>query len=167
MASRHPGVAAAAAADAIRSSLAPGQVRALVQLPVVASVVGFKPIGVDGAPPSPEKNGHANKGKEAAVAKPAEEDDPAKAEAEAKAKAERDRKVFAKELPPYVPAFTKAFEWICVHTGGRAVIDAIENNLALVRAPATRRPRAPTQRGPRPPAPPPSAHYAPPPTTAT
>lgn len=36
-----------------------------------------------------------------------------------------------KQLPPYVPNFTKAFEWICVHTGGRAVIDAIENNLEL------------------------------------
>ena len=34
-------------------------------------------------------------------------------------------------LPPYVPDFTKAFEWICVHTGGRAVIDAMEQNLAL------------------------------------
>ena len=27
-------------------------------------------------------------------------------------------------LPPYVPDFTRAFEWICVHTGGRAVIGA-------------------------------------------
>lgn len=34
-------------------------------------------------------------------------------------------------LPPYVPDFTAAFEWICVHTGGRAVIDAMEKNLAL------------------------------------
>jgi len=36
-----------------------------------------------------------------------------------------------KQLPPYVPNFTKAFQWICVHSGGRAVLDAIENNLAL------------------------------------
>jgi len=34
-------------------------------------------------------------------------------------------------LPPYVPNFAKAFEWICVHTGGRAVIDAMEQNLQL------------------------------------
>jgi len=37
----------------------------------------------------------------------------------------------AGEVPTYLPNFTKAFEWICVHTGGRAVIDAIENNLSL------------------------------------
>jgi 3-ketoacyl-CoA synthase len=36
-----------------------------------------------------------------------------------------------KQLPPLVPDFTKAFDWICVHAGGRAVIDAIENNLQL------------------------------------
>jgi len=36
-----------------------------------------------------------------------------------------------KQLPPLVPDFTKAFDWVCVHTGGRAVIDAIENNLEL------------------------------------
>merc|ERR1719345_358775 len=36
-----------------------------------------------------------------------------------------------KQMPPYVPDFTKAFEFVCVHTGGRAVIDAMEANLAL------------------------------------
>ena len=42
----------------------------------------------------------------------------------AKKKAELAQRgsVLAKELPPYVPDFTKAFEWICVHTGGRAVV---------------------------------------------
>ena len=34
--------------------------------------------------------------------------------------------LFLRSLPPYVPDFTKAFDYICVHTGGRAVIDAME-----------------------------------------
>ena len=38
---------------------------------------------------------------------------------------------FMLALPPVTPDFTRAFEWICVHTGGRAVIDAMEQNLAL------------------------------------
>jgi 3-ketoacyl-CoA synthase len=32
---------------------------------------------------------------------------------------------------PYVPDFTKAFKHICVHAGGRAVLEAIEKNLKL------------------------------------
>jgi 3-ketoacyl-CoA synthase len=31
----------------------------------------------------------------------------------------------------YLPNFTKAFEHVCVHAGGRAVLDAIEKNLRL------------------------------------
>eukprot|EP00475_Leptophrys_vorax_P014317 TRINITY_DN2070_c0_g1_i2.p1 TRINITY_DN2070_c0_g1~~TRINITY_DN2070_c0_g1_i2.p1 ORF type:complete len:559 (-),score=161.93 TRINITY_DN2070_c0_g1_i2:157-1833(-) len=32
---------------------------------------------------------------------------------------------------PYLPNFTKAFDYFCVHAGGRAVLDAIEKNLRL------------------------------------
>jgi 3-ketoacyl-CoA synthase len=32
---------------------------------------------------------------------------------------------------PYVPDFSTAFEHVCIHTGGRGVIDAIEQQLAL------------------------------------
>merc|ERR1719163_4440 len=34
---------------------------------------------------------------------------------------------------PYVPIFRKAFDVCCVHAGGRAVLDAIEKNLALTK----------------------------------
>ncbi|GBF88380.1 hypothetical protein Rsub_01092 [Raphidocelis subcapitata] len=44
------------------------------------------------------------------------------------------RKVYGpKKVRPYVPNFSKAFEHICIHTGGRAVIDEIEKQLALGR----------------------------------
>ena len=32
---------------------------------------------------------------------------------------------------PYVPKFNKAFDHICVHAGGRAVVDAVQKNLEL------------------------------------
>ena len=44
------------------------------------------------------------------------------------------RKVYGpKAVRPYVPNFAKAFEHVCIHTGGRAVIDEIEKQLALGR----------------------------------
>ena len=43
------------------------------------------------------------------------------------------RKVFGmKHLKPYVPDFRLAFEHFCVHSGGRAVLDAMEKNLKLL-----------------------------------
>jgi 3-ketoacyl-CoA synthase len=39
-----------------------------------------------------------------------------------------------KAVPQYVPDFTKAFEHVCIHTGGRAVVDEIEKQLRLGRA---------------------------------
>ena len=41
------------------------------------------------------------------------------------------RKVFKRDLKPYIPNFRKAFDHICIHTGGRAVIDEIERQLRL------------------------------------
>ena len=48
-------------------------------------------------------------------------------------------KPFARAVPaawlrPYTPDFKKAFEHMCIHTGGRGVIDTIEKELALPRA---------------------------------
>jgi len=47
-------------------------------------------------------------------------------------------KPLAQQLPaswvrPYTPNFKKAFEHMCIHTGGRGVIDTIEKELALPR----------------------------------
>ena len=42
------------------------------------------------------------------------------------------RKVFGKRsVKPYVPDFSLAFDHICIHTGGRGVIDEIEKQLRL------------------------------------
>ncbi|KIY98156.1 3-ketoacyl-CoA synthase 11 [Monoraphidium neglectum] len=45
-------------------------------------------------------------------------------------------KAAAQQMPltwtrPYTPDFKKAFEHMCIHTGGRGVIDTIEKELAL------------------------------------
>ena len=39
-----------------------------------------------------------------------------------------------KRVPNYVPDFKLAFEHLCIHTGGRGVIDEIEKQLALTGA---------------------------------
>ena len=36
-----------------------------------------------------------------------------------------------KKVAPYVPDFSTAFEHICIHTGGRAVLDTMEKQLKL------------------------------------
>lgn len=41
------------------------------------------------------------------------------------------RKVFKMKIKPYIPDFKLAFEHFCIHAGGRAVLDALENNLQL------------------------------------
>jgi 3-ketoacyl-CoA synthase len=38
-----------------------------------------------------------------------------------------------KDVKPYTPLFTKAFDHICIHSGGRAVIDGMEQNLSLTK----------------------------------
>jgi 3-ketoacyl-CoA synthase len=39
-----------------------------------------------------------------------------------------------RRIRPYIPDFKLAFEHVCIHTGGRGVIDAIEQQLALSEA---------------------------------
>uniref|UniRef100_A0ACD5UXC8 Uncharacterized protein n=1 Tax=Avena sativa TaxID=4498 RepID=A0ACD5UXC8_AVESA len=41
------------------------------------------------------------------------------------------RKLFRSRLKPYVPDFAMAFEHLCIHAGGRAVIDALQKSLSL------------------------------------
>ena len=40
-------------------------------------------------------------------------------------------KSYRKTHPPYTPNFKKAFQHFCIHAGGRAIIDGIEQNLQL------------------------------------
>ncbi|PKI78971.1 hypothetical protein CRG98_000612 [Punica granatum] len=37
----------------------------------------------------------------------------------------------AGKVKPYIPDFTKAFEHFCIHAGGRAVLDELQQNLSL------------------------------------
>jgi len=37
----------------------------------------------------------------------------------------------SKRTPPYIPDFKKAFQHFCIHAGGRAIIDGLEENLKL------------------------------------
>ncbi|KAK7283063.1 hypothetical protein RIF29_12309 [Crotalaria pallida] len=41
------------------------------------------------------------------------------------------RKLFRMKVKPYIPNFKMAFEHLCIHAGGRAVLDEIEKNLQL------------------------------------
>ncbi|KAM3269542.1 3-ketoacyl-CoA synthase 6 [Capsicum chacoense] len=41
------------------------------------------------------------------------------------------RKIFKAKMKPYIPDFKLAFEHFCIHAGGRAVIDELQNNLQL------------------------------------
>ncbi|XP_030552861.1 3-ketoacyl-CoA synthase 11 [Rhodamnia argentea] len=41
------------------------------------------------------------------------------------------KKLLKMKVKPYIPDFKLAFEHFCIHAGGRAVLDAIENNLHL------------------------------------
>lgn len=36
-------------------------------------------------------------------------------------------------LQPYVPDFRRAFDFFCIHTGGRGIIDGLEKEMTLTR----------------------------------
>ena len=40
--------------------------------------------------------------------------------------------IFRKKTPPYIPDFKKAFQHFCIHAGGRAIIDGLEENLKVM-----------------------------------
>ncbi|KAH6796239.1 hypothetical protein C2S51_037225 [Perilla frutescens var. frutescens] len=42
------------------------------------------------------------------------------------------KKLFKKNVKPYIPDFKLAFDHFCIHAGGRAVIDELEKNLQLL-----------------------------------
>ncbi|KAG8389938.1 hypothetical protein BUALT_Bualt01G0030900 [Buddleja alternifolia] len=42
------------------------------------------------------------------------------------------KKLFSKNVKPYIPDFKLAFDHFCIHAGGRAVIDELETNLELM-----------------------------------
>ncbi|KAF9588139.1 hypothetical protein IFM89_007615 [Coptis chinensis] len=43
------------------------------------------------------------------------------------------RKVLNIQIAPYVPDFKLAFDHICIHAGGKAVLDKVENSLKLTK----------------------------------
>jgi len=107
--------------------------RAVVALPIIRDVVGYREH-VETAAQGQLTNGQAASGQPTSAPVAGGQGapgSPGRTTEDVAKKAARDKAVLAKELPPYVPNFMKAFDWICVHTGGRAVIDAIENNLNL------------------------------------
>lgn len=42
--------------------------------------------------------------------------------------------VLKRRMKPYIPDFKLAFEHVCIHTGGRGVVEEIEKQLAMTPA---------------------------------